>query len=208
MKQKNKKTTKILAVSDIHGDSSLAKKLAKKAEEENVDLVILAGDLTWLNQPIKNVIAPFSKLKKEILLIPGNHENLPTVNSLAEIYEGTKNLHGYSIKKGDLGIFGAGYDSSTGPFWVEDEEIFRTLQKSHEKIKDAKKKIMVTHAHPKGSKAEFSGFKGSMAVTKAIKKFKPDLVISGHIHEAGGIIEYLHGVRAINVARNAAIFEI
>lgn len=201
------KKTKIMAVSDIHGDSSLAKRLAKKAKEENVDFIILAGDLTWLDQPVKNIVAPFSKLKKEVLLIPGNHDTLETINSLAEIYN-AKNIHGYSIKRGDLGIFGAGYDSKTGPFWVEDEEIFRTLQKSHEKIKDAKRKIMVTHAHPHGSKAEFSGFEGSKAVTKAIKKFKPDLVISGHIHEAGGIIEYLHGVRAINVARNAAIFEI
>ncbi len=207
MKQKNKKT-KILAISDIHGDSSLAKKLAKKAKQENVDLVILAGDITFLNQPIKNVIAPFSKLKKEILLIPGNHDTLPTINSLTEIYAGTKNLHGYSLMKNGVGIFGAGYESNVGPFWVEDEEIFRTLQKAHNKIKKAKKKIMVTHAPPSGGKVEFLGFKGSKAVEKAIKKFKPDIAISGHIHEAGGIIEYLHGVKSINVARNAAIFEI
>lgn len=202
------KKTKILAVSDIHGDSSLAKKLAKKAEEEKVDLVILAGDITFLDRPIKNVIAPFVKAKKEILLIPGNHDTLPTINALSEIYAGTKNLHGYSLMKNGVGIFGSGYDSKTGPFWVEDEEIFKTLKKSHSQIKDAKKKIMVTHAHPEGSKAEFSGFPGSKAVAKAIKKFKPDLAISGHIHEAGGIIEYLHGVKSINVARNAAIFEI
>lgn len=202
-----KKKTKILAVSDIHGDSSLAKKLAKTAQENNVDLIILAGDITWLDRPIKNVIAPFEKLKKEILLLPGNHDTLTTINSLSEIYN-AKNLHGYSIKKGDLGIFGAGYDSNVGPFWVEDEEIFKTLQKAHDKIKDAKKKIMVTHAHPSGGKIEFLGFQGSKAVEKAIKKFHPDIAISGHIHEAGGIIEYLHGVKSINVARNAAIFEI
>ena len=172
-----KKKTKILAVSDIHADSSLAKKLAKKAKEENVDLIILAGDITWLDQPMKNVIAPFEKLKKEILLLPGNHEPLSTINTLTEIYTGTKNLHGYSIRKGDLGIFGAGYDSAMGPFWINDEEIFRTLKNSHEKIKNAKKKIMVTHTPPSGTKMEMLGFEGSEAVERAIKKFK----LSGEI---------------------------
>ena len=41
---------KILAAGDIHGDSALAEKLAKKAEDENVDLVVLCGDLTYAEQ--------------------------------------------------------------------------------------------------------------------------------------------------------------
>ncbi len=41
------KTTKILAIGDIHGNTSLARKLADKAVRENVDVVILAGDLTF-----------------------------------------------------------------------------------------------------------------------------------------------------------------
>lgn len=209
MKESKKpKKTKILAVSDLHGDSSLAKKLAKKAEDENVDLIIIAGDITLMNQPLKNVIAPFEKLNKEVLLIPGNHEPLDTINSFADIYSGTKNLHGYSVMKGDVGIFGAGYDSKVGPFWIDDEQIFKTLKKSHEFIKDAKKKVMVTHTPPSGTQMEMLGFEGSKAVEKAIKRFKPDIVISGHIHEFGGIIDYLHGAKAINVSRNAAIFEI
>lgn len=204
---KNKKT-KVLAISDIHADSRLAKKLARTAEKENVDLVILGGDLTWANQEIKDIVKPFTKLHKEVLLIPGNHEPLSTINALTEIYPGTRNLHGYSIRKGDLGIFGAGYDSSTGPFWVEDEEIFKTLKKSHEGVKDAKRKLMVTHAHARGSQAEFSGFPGSKAVEKAIKKFHPDVLISGHIHEAGGLQEQIGKTTVLHVGRNAAIFEI
>ena len=45
--EKPRKKIKILAVGDIHGDVGLVKKLAKKARDENVDLVILAGDLTF-----------------------------------------------------------------------------------------------------------------------------------------------------------------
>jgi Icc-related predicted phosphoesterase len=203
-----KKKTKVLAIGDIHGDTGLVKKLAKKAKDENVDLIIIAGDLTFLERSTKNLIGPFIKAKKEVLLIPGNHETTATTNFLAQLYPKTTNIHGYSIKKGDIGIFGAGYEPSTGPFWVNDETIFDTLKKGHEGIADSNKKIMVTHAHPRGSKAEFSGFVGSKAVTKAIKKFHPDILISAHIHEAGGLTENIGKTKVIHVGRNPAIFEI
>lgn len=203
-----KKKTKILAMGDIHGDTGLVKRLAKKAKDENVDLVILAGDITWFEKSTKNLIGPFIKAKKEVLLIPGNHETIATADFLAQLYPGTTNIHGYSIKKGEIGIFGAGYEPSTGPFWVEDETIFETLKKGHKNIKDTKTKIMVTHAHPHKSKAEFSGFTGSKAVKKAIDKFHPDILISAHIHEAGGITEKIGKTKVIHVGRNPAIFEV
>ena len=52
------KKTKILAIGDIHGDTGLAEKLAKRAVKENVDLVILAGDITWFNQSFQGVVGP------------------------------------------------------------------------------------------------------------------------------------------------------
>ncbi len=206
-KDKNKKT-KILAVGDIHGDTKFVERLAKKAKDEEVDLVILAGDLTFLEKSTKNLVGPFIKEKKEVILIPGNHETMSTINTLTQIYEGTRHVHGYSVRKGDIGIFGSGYEPSTGPFFIEDEEIFKMLKKGNEKIKDSKKKIMVTHAHPKGSIAEFSGFPGSKAVQKAIKEFKPDILISAHIHEAGGLQEKIGKTTVIHVGRKPKIFEI
>ncbi len=203
-----KKKTRILAVGDIHGDQNLVKRLAKKAKDENVDLVIIAGDLTMFEQSTKNLIGPFAKENKEVLLIPGNHETMSTIRNLTEIYPKTKHIHGYSIKKNDIGIFGAGYDSTVGPFAIEDEEIFRILKKGNENIKNLKKKIMVTHSPPEGSIAEFSGFEGSKAVTKAIKEFKPDVLISAHIHEAGGLQEKIGKTIVLHVARKPTIFEI
>jgi len=201
------KKSKILAVGDIHGDTGLVKKLAKKAKEEDVDLVILAGDLTFAEQSIKNIIGPFVKAKKQVLLIPGNHESIATVDFLAEMYPNTKNIHGYSFIKNDLGIFGAGA-GDIGINKATDSEIFNLLKKGNERIKDLKKKIMVTHMHPKGSKAEFSGFKGSKAVEKAIKEFHPDIAICSHIHEAAGIEEKIGKTKVINVSRKEKIFEI
>ena len=41
------KKLKILASGDIHGDTTQARRLADQAEKENVDLVVLCGDLTY-----------------------------------------------------------------------------------------------------------------------------------------------------------------
>ena len=203
-----KKKTKIMAVGDIHGDTGLVKKLAKKAKDEDVDVVILAGDLTFLDASTENLIGPFAKANKQVLLIPGNHDTNTTMNFLQEVYSNTKNIHGHYFKDKDLGIFGAGYDPTTGPFWIEDKEIGKMLEQAHKNIKDVKKKIMVTHAHHRGSKAEFSGFEGSKEIKKAIEKFKPDLVISAHIHEAGGLKDKIGKTKIINVSRKPAIFEV
>ena len=201
------KKTKILAVGDIHGDTGLVKRLAEKAKKENVDLVILAGDLTFAEQSTKNLIGPFIKAKKQVLIIPGNHESIATVDFLAEMYPNTKNIHGYSFRKDDLGIFGAG-TADMGINQIKDSEIFSLLKKGHENVKDLDKKIMVTHMHPKGSKQEFSGWPGSQAVRKAIKDFQPDILITAHIHEASGMEEQMGKTRVINVSRKEKIFEI
>lgn len=201
-----KKKAKILAVGDIHGDTGLVKRLAAKAKKEDVDLVILAGDLTFLEESIKDLVGPFVKAKKQVLLIPGNHESFATADFLAEMYSGTKNIHGYSFKKDDLGIFGAGGGDVI--IHTPDKEIFSALEKGNKGLKNVKKKIMVTHMHPKGSKSEFSGFPGSKAVKKAIKEFQPDFAICSHIHEAGGMEEKIGKTKVINVARKPKIFEI
>ena len=206
-KSKSNKKTKILAIGDIHGDTGLVKKLVEKTKKENIDFVIIAGDLTFAEISTKNLIGPFIKENKKVLLIPGNHESNATIDTLSEIYSGTRNIHGsYYISEG-FGIFGAGGGDVINI--TPDKEIFSLLEKSHNKIKNNKgKKIMVTHMHPFGSKAEFSGFPGSKAIRKALKEFKPDILITAHIHEASGIEEILENAKVINVSRKPRVFEI
>ncbi len=199
---------KILASGDIHGDIGIVEKLAEKAKKEDVDLVVLCGDITYAETSIKNLIGPFKKAGKYVLLIPGNHETVATVDFLAKFY-GMKNLHGYSFMYKDIGFFGAG-GANIGLFQLEEGEIFNLLKKGFEGVKSAKKKIMVTHIHPSGSKIEsFTNFfKGSTAVRKAIEEFKPDILLCSHVHEAEGIEEKINNTLVINVGKNGKIIEI
>ena len=201
-----KKKIKILAIGDIHRDVGLVKRLAEKAKKEKVDLVILAGDLTMEEQSTENLIGPFVKAKKQVFLIPGNHESPATIDFLAQVYK-VKNIHGHGFVKNGVGIFGAG-TANIGIYQIGDKNIFKLLKKGNKEIKNAKKKIMVTHIHPSGSKAEVFGFEGSKAVRDAIEKFHPDILIHSHIHEAGGIEEKIEKTQVINVSRKEKIFEI
>ena len=201
----DKTKLKILAASDLHGDSKLIAKLAKTAEKENVDLVILCGDITGFSET-NNIIKPFKDKNKKVLIIPGNHDTNETINFLSSLYK-IRNLHGYSAKYEDIGFFGAG-GANIGPGIISEEDLFKTLKKAHNGIKGIEKKVMVTHMHPSKSLSEFSGFQGSEAILKAINKFKPDILLHGHIHEAEGIEEKMGRTRVINVGRKGTILEI
>ncbi|MBN1644879.1 metallophosphoesterase [Candidatus Woesearchaeota archaeon] len=200
---------KILAAGDLHGDTRVAQKLAQKAEKENVDYVILCGDITYAEQSTEGLIGPFIAKGKKVILIPGNHETLATADFLAELY-GAKNLHGYSIKTKDkIGIFGCG-GANIGLSQLTEDEIFEKLKKGFENIKDLTKKIMVTHVHPAESKMEkfTQFFPGSTGVTKAIKQFKPDFLLCSHVHEAEGIEEKIGNTKVINVGKKGKIIEV
>lgn len=199
---------KILAFGDIHGDSILAERLAERAEKENVDLVILCGDITYNDQPTVNLIGPFVKRNQKVVLIPGNHESVATADFLAQLY-GVKNLHGYSIISGDIGFFGCG-GANIGINQLEEKEIFDLLKKGSEGIQEVKKKIMITHVHPEGTLMEkFTKiFPGSQGVKKAIDELKPDILLCSHVHEAEGLEEMVGKTRVINVGREGKIINL
>ena len=200
---------KILAAGDIHSDPKLVKHLAEKAEKENVDLVILCGDLTLAEQDTRGIVGPFRARGKRVLLVPGNHESVATADYLAAKYD-AKNLHGNGVKYGNIGFFGCG-GANMGPVLnLTDHETFELLKTGFEKEQDSKKKIMVTHVHPADSKIEqFSHvLKGSKGVRKAIETLEPDLLLCGHVHEAQGIEEVIGKTRVINVCREGRIIEL
>jgi len=202
--KKSSKKFKILAAGDFHGDSSAAKKLAEKAEKEKVDLVILTGDITGIIET-ENLIKPFIEKHKKVIFVPGNWETKETADFLSKLY-GAKNIGKHYVKYKNIGIFGIG--SENWQLNLDEKKAFQKLKKDFEKIKDLEKKILVSHIHAAKTKSEFSGIAGSKAVRKAIEEFKPDLFISGHIHEAEGLQEKIKKTRIISVGKKGKIIEI
>ena len=199
-----KKKFKILAASDFHGDTNATKKLAEKALKENVDLVVLAGDITGIVET-DNLLKPFIEKGKKVVFVPGNWDTTESIDILSSIY-GIKNIGDHYLKYDNVGIFGIG-----SPDWqmeLDDHLAFNKLKKDFDKIKDLEKKIMVSHLHASKTKAEFSGVKGSDALRKAIVEFQPDIFLSGHIHEAEGLSEKIGKTRVYSIGKKGKIIEL
>ncbi len=199
---------RILAAGDIHGDQTLAKRLANRAEKEQVDLVVITGDITHFDKSPDGIMGHFVEKKKKVLFVPGNHDSFATADFLVEMY-GVKNIHGYSVRYDDVGIFGCG-GANIGPIThLKEDEIMKLLEKGFDRIKYLEKKIMVTHVHPNETKMErFSNFiPGSKAVKDAIDKFKPQFLLCSHVHEAEGIEEMIGHTKVINVGKEGTIID-
>jgi len=197
---------KILALSDVHGDRSFIRAMAEKGAKEKVDLVVLNGDFTDHKGEVQGLVGPFKEKGLEVAIMPGNHEGMAECGFLVEKY-GIKDLHGYVLKKGDVGIFGCGY-ADIGPHQLTEKEFFDTLKKAHESVKDMKKKVMITHIQPSDSILGIGMWPGSSGVRRAIEEFQPDLHLCGHIHETEGIEEVIGRTKVVNVGKRGRIFEI
>ena len=201
---------RILAFGDIHSDKRKAKELALRAKKENVDLVILTGDLTY-NDDLSGIIGPFSKVGIKVLVIHGNHEDSSCLNVLEELYDNAKSIHGKYHIHDYVGFFGAG-GADCYPIPTSESDIEKMLSKAHGDLvkngKNLRKKVLIAHHHPKGSSSEFSGFAGSSSVRNAIEKFRPDLALFSHIHEASGMEDKIGNSRTLNVSRKGFIIDI
>jgi hypothetical protein len=197
---------KILAFSDTHGRD--LRKLVEQSEKEGVTHVFACGDWSILDNVPPYLVSQFTNKGMKFFLQAGNHETLATTDSLAQQY-GARHLHGDGVVYNDIGFFGAGGTTQIGPnTQLSEEEMFDLLKQGFEKVKNAKRKVMLVHEHPEGTLFELGRFPGSKAIRKAIQDFKPDLVICGHIHEAAGMEDKIGSTRIINVAKHGKILEI
>ncbi len=199
---------KILAASDIHADLDTVEKLAKKAKEKNVDLVVLAGDLTVLGKGLEGLLKPLTNSKKKIAIIPGNHESEADIFFLSKKYPDTLyNLHQYSFKVGDVGFFGCGL-ANIGPNEISEDEVRSRIERSFNYVKDAKRKVLVVHMPPYKTKLDTVGRNvniGSKAVREMIEKLKPDKCICGHVHETFGLEDKIGETEVFNVGPKGKI---
>lgn len=202
-KKTKKHKLKILAAGDLHGDTKTAKQLANKAKKEKVDLVILAGDLHGMFEG-QDIITPFKKAKQKVIFVPGNWDSKLEVDLLKE--QQVKNIDSYYVNYNGVDIVGIGNQDMK--MSLNDSDLKR-IAKNFDRIKSKTgKKILVSHLHAQGTKAELSGIPGEKTLKQAITYFHPDIFISAHIHEAEGLEEKIGKTKVIQVGRKGKIIEI
>ena len=114
-------------------------------------------------------------------------------------------LHGDGIVINDVGFYGFGGAKTPfgTPYEPEDDEIYKGLETSFEKVKGSKFLIQLTHAPPLMTSVDIlpNGMHvGSKAVRKFIEEKQPDVAVCAHIHEGRGI-DMIGKTKIINVGK-------
>jgi Icc-related predicted phosphoesterase len=165
---------KILAVADIHGAQYRLNLVLKNIERYSPDLVIICGDITQFGpaELAKNLL---NQIPIDTLAITGNIDTPEVVRGIDES-NATKIELKRVIKKGIsfVGISGINLNQF---------KIFK-----EKKILD-ETSVLISHVPPYGAQDKiFLGMHGgSKDLREVVDKYKPLLVLCGHIHEDPGL---------------------
>ena len=185
--------TKILAISDIHGEEN--ENLYTYLKNNDIDLVLILGDITDFG-PLEFVGTFIDKVAEcdvEVIAIPGNCDPKGICNAINEV---SFCLHNNIIAYGDAILFGYGGSNETPfntPGEIQDNKIYGDVYEllaNYDYVYNAdvpKVKILVTHAPPyntEADKMENGEHVGSSGILKSIHEFEPEINVCGHIHEA------------------------
>ena len=183
---------KILAISDIHGKKN--ENLINYLKEEDISLVLLAGDITNFGplEFVNEFIGELLDCNVEVFAIYGNCDIDGVCEAIGSA--GGKCIHNKIVEYEDIVIMGYGGSNPTPfdtPGETDDENICNGLYGLFEEFEKLEKStplsILLTHAPPYNTNADTieSGVHvGSEGVEKIIKEFQPTVNICGHIHEA------------------------
>lgn len=174
----------ILAFTDLHTSISAYKKIQKKVKKHKPDYILCLGDLTLFETHIDVMVRKLGELKKPIIIIPGNHESEHALKKLCQKYKNITYAHKKIIPMQEYTIVAHGGGGFYDRKPAEDKDFERFIRENKKKLKG--KIILMTHAPPRGTKLDkldWAGHVGCGSYTEFIKKYKPVLALSGHLHE-------------------------
>lgn len=184
---------KMLFVADLHYSLKQFDWLVANAPA--FDTVVIGGDLLDLGSAldldtqivvIEKYLSRISKLTR-LLVSSGNHDGDARNASeesicrwLLETKTETLHVDGDSVEIGDTLV-------TICPWWDGDETRAELDQQlTRDSAREKKKWVWIYHAPPDGSPVSWTGrvAAGDKFLTEWIARFNPDLVLSGHIHNA------------------------
>ncbi len=177
---------KILAFTDLHASVTEYKKIQAKIKKDKPDYIFCLGDFTVFEQNIEAVIRKISELKKPVYIIHGNHETDVIVKKLCKRHSNIKFIHRQIIKLGDYTVIAHGGGGFYGQGKIAgDKDFDRFVAENKKKLKG--KLILLTHAPPGYTQLDYLDWLddhvGCASYGAFIKKYKPILSLSGHLHE-------------------------
>ena len=172
-----------MAFSDVHADVGMAKKLVKRAEKDDIELVICAGDFTVFERQLKSMLRLFNSIGKPVVLIPGNHEEPKAIETYISDFKNIVYVHKKMWEYHGITFVGWGTDG----FTKRSEDFRTTAREWRNKLTPNARVVLITHAPPHGTKLDrLEEHVGNKDIRAAIERIQPVLAVSGHIHETEG----------------------
>lgn len=192
---------RIVACADVHGAYDVVARIVRA--EQDADILVIAGDLTTFGDAREagKALEGFAAVGQRVLAVGGNMDPRAVDEEL--IRRGAS-LDGRGVVIGDIGFFGvsgAPLSPLRTPSEFAEEDLLRRAEEGWEGVRGAIRTIFVPHAPPFGTLLDtLVGGKhvGSTAVRDAVLRYRPDLTVCGHIHEARGT-DVLGGATIVNV---------
>jgi len=176
---------RVYAVADIHGKHNRFERVRDNLLRLKADLLVVAGDITNYTKP-GIILSRLNALPVPVLVIRGNSD-LRRVEGLFAALPNCMPTHAVCTMVNAIPFVGI---SGTLPI------PFRSRISLNEN-RDLKKieplvnmhTVLMTHTPPYGYQDLVMGrfHAGSKGLLKLIKNCQPQLVLSGHIHEDGGV---------------------
>jgi Icc-related predicted phosphoesterase len=195
----------ILFFSDLHGDMDALKELKKMGAE--ADIIVAAGDISVMEQDIKQILSGINEFNKPVLMIHGNHEDERGLMELCDKYDNITFLHKGFHRVGEylfLGYGGDGFSTNDPDFTLVANKFFKQNIQPNDTI------IFVTHgpAYDTGIDRIYDDPRGNKSYREFIDEVKPHLAISGHLHENAGKNSRIGRTLFINPGKEGAIVNI
>jgi hypothetical protein len=188
-----------IGIGDIHNNIS---KLEHIHDIEKADGIIIHGDITngGVHAQVESMLSQTLSKNSNVYAQPGNMDGTGILDYLERK---TTPLHrkGYELSP-NIGIMGVGMSTPTPfktPGEFSDEQLGRWLEESWSLIKHFQHKIVVTHDPPYNTQLDKTSGRhvGSRTVYSFIKKYQPDVLLCGHIHESRGK-DFIGKTKAVN----------
>jgi len=196
---------KLLAFTDLHGQNAHLERIRRAIARHKPDVVACVGDFTVFGRSTREMLSLINDLAAPVILIHGNHEDEDEVRELLPLFPNIHFVHLAAVE-----LFGITFVGFGGGGFSRVEPVLERFAKQHPDV-FGKNTVILCHAPPYETlldEVDVGWHVGCETLSSIIRRHRPLLALSGHIHECFHVHDTLAGVTLINPGPDGELIEI